>query len=340
MQNQNQGSNYVAPQGQIQGQQAIPSGGQRKEKRTDVSCLPMGMNPGILVGLVDLGTQEVQFNNGPIEQKRQMQFLFEFPQLKQLYYVEDTEPRTHMVMKTSTFSVAPKAFLKALIDAKEKRVVDAREAENYDLSSLLGVTFGVMTTQQQSKKTQLYYDKITGVSSIGNYPIPPNFNREIDYSYFIIDCDRYGNVIGQNFLTKNYADIYPFLKKQILASSEAKAYIQRGGQFAKNPEEQTQAQQQQTPVNVQQPQGQKQQQYQQPQGQGQPQQQQGQNQQQYQQPQQQHPQGPPNHQQPQQGQQQFQPQQQAPPQGQQQFQQPQQGGGFDPNAEDNDDLPF
>jgi hypothetical protein len=193
---------------------------------------------------------------------------------------------------------------------------------------LLGCKIGTAIVHRQSKDGSKLYDNIDTVMN-WNQSIPEDFKPSNPYWYFFIDKDKNGNVIGNNFMTENYAMLSGFLKKKILASDEAQEYIRKGGKFAEMPREDNgnsngNSYQQRAPEQQQV----QQQQYQ-------PQQQQAPQQQQQQAPQQQ---------QVQQSQQQYQPQQQV----QQQapsanFNQPPQqtnsGNVYSPQ-EDDDDVPF
>lgn len=232
MNNQNQ--NPVLPQGQIQtGMIAPEGGGSRKTRRTDIINLPIGGNPGIIFGMVDLGTQVVTYKN-ITNTRRQVYVAIEHPQLKQLFYVEDTERRSTMTSKKSSFSYAPSSFLKSCIDAVEKRELTQEEVKTYDSMKLLGQTVGVSVKHKQYEG--VVYDNIGGVSA-WNYPLPEGFVRSNDFWFFTIDKDQSGRTIGNNFLTENYAKLPGFLKKLISESKEAQEYAERGGQFAEMPKE-------------------------------------------------------------------------------------------------------
>lgn len=361
--NQNQHSSPVGSE--LSGSFSAPSSGGNKTKRNDIQNLPAGLNPGIIFALVDIGTQTVNYGKG-METKRQVYIGIEHPQLKQFYYYEDTERRSHMTSKESTFSLAPKAFLRKVVEAVVGRKMSDQEADSYDLRNLLGCRVGVITQPSGS------YDNIDGVMAY-NQALPADFTPENDYWFFYIDKDPSGAVIGNNFRTQAFANLPGFIKKKIKASQEAQAYASKGGTFAENnsqnqPQQQGNYQNQQPQQQQQQYQQPQQQMQQQPQNQGQnynPQQQMQQGQQQFQgqqqpqqqqqsyqnqQPQQQqayqnqnqNQQGQQQQQQPQQQmQQQAQPQQQMqqqPQQQQQQYRSPQQA--FDPTADEDDDLPF
>lgn len=348
--------NYVAPTGEITGGFMAPASSNHREKRTDIANLPPGVNLSVIYAMVDLGTHPESFNGAAPTLKRKMFIGFEFPQLKQLFYVDDTEPRSTVVSKEPTLTLGDRSFLKKVINAIYARELTYQEATQIDLSKLLRAKIAVNIihkTSHNNGQTRIY-NNIDSVMNAGNMAVPPNFNPEMNSLYFFIDKAPDGSVIGKNFMTKNFADLPKFLKDKIIASEEGKAYINRGGKFAENPKPQNnqgQGQQVQQQQNVPQQQQMSYQQPQQQQFQGQ-----GQNQSNFQQGQQQ------NYQQPQQQVQQQQTYQQQPVQNNQTFNQNQQGfqqvqgqqpvqqqfpqnGGLAPSGNGNmslepDDLPF
>ena len=112
------------------------------------------------------------------------------------------------------------------------------EAYDFDISQIIGAKVLVNVTTKYRKKDNTPYNDIGSVIPLGQYPLPPNFNPEIEYNIFGIDEQ------GENFKTMNYAKIPFYLKKTILESKEAKEYIAKGGVFAKMPENQQQNSQQ------------------------------------------------------------------------------------------------
>lgn len=238
---------------QIQGGFLVASENQ-KTKRSDVQLLPAGSNLGILYCLVDLGTQMESFNGGPPEPKRKIQVIFEFPQMKQFFYEDDTEQRSTTAMFDSTLNVGDKSKLKQIIDAAHGRSLSYDEASKYDISNLIGQTFNVQIMHKRSTKDpNKIYANIQGVFSPRGLIVPVPFEPMLEKHLFFIDKDKNGNVIGNNFNTLNYAKLPLFLKKKILQSKEAIEYSARGGVFAQLPTENNQpGQQQQQPPQQQQ----------------------------------------------------------------------------------------
>lgn len=232
--------NFVAPQGQISQSFTAPDtgGGSSRVKNENVQLMPSGPNPGIIYAIVDLGTQTVQYGNSEPEQKRQLYVGIEFPQLKQFFYVGDTEARSTVVSdELNMFITAENSNIRHFIHAVEGRNLTNDEAKTFNLFSLIGKKVVVDIEHKISKRTNQPYMNVRGYSTLNNnFNIPQDFGLTLDPMAFAIDCDATGNVIGNNFRTENFAKLYNFIKTKVLASKEAKDYAQRGGQFAKMPE--------------------------------------------------------------------------------------------------------
>lgn len=207
-----------------------PAQGSNFTKRNDIQTMPHGLSVGIIYSIVHIGNQVKMFNG----QSKVVNTVFvgiEYPQLKQLFYMEDTTPRSTVGSLESAFSMAPQAKLRELAEAVLGRKFSSdEEANKFDISQLIGAKVLVMNVVQPSKKTGILYNKITGFAPLGEYPLPVNFNPELEYHIFNIDP------AGNNFMSEQYAKLPNYLKKKIMESQEAKDYIARGGQFAKKPE--------------------------------------------------------------------------------------------------------
>lgn len=244
MSNQNE-QQFVAPQGVMSMKMTAPSGFEGKTKRTDIQIFPDGPQPAVIYCVIGLGTHTENYQGTGEKDINKIYIGFEFPQLKQLFYVEDTEPRSTIMSIESSYSMGPKSKLRAVCEAAIGRKFNGdNEAYNYDVSQLIGAKVLVNVITKYRKADNTPYNSIGSVIPLGSYPLPPNFNPEIEYNVFGIDQE------GNNFKTMNYAKVPLNLKKIILESKEAKDYIARGGVFAKLPDnyQQTQTPQQSYPA--------------------------------------------------------------------------------------------
>lgn len=225
-----QDQNFVTPMGEIGGEMIAPSNFENRTKLASVQMLPHGNNLGIVYGIIDLGTHMESFEGKAAEPKRKIKIMFEHPQLKQRFYEEDVAPRSTVSSFEGTYNTGPKSKVRALIHAVEGRAITDKDAYSYPLNRLLGARVNVIV-QHTPKKSDpnSFYEKVTGVTSAQGMIIPADFHPENPYLYFYIDKD------GNNFRTKNFADLPFFFRKQIMESDEGKAYAARGGKFAEHP---------------------------------------------------------------------------------------------------------
>lgn len=237
--NQNNQQQFVAPQGTMKMSMKAPSNYEGKTKRTDIQLFPDGPQPAVIYCAIGLGTHTENFQGTGDKQVNKIYVGFEFPQLKQLFYIEDTEPRSTIMSVESSYSMGSKSKLRAICEAVIGRKFSSDdEAYDFDISQIIGAKVLVNVATKYRKKDNTPYNDIGSVIPLGQYPLPPNFNPEIEYNIFGIDEN------GDNFKTMNYAKIPFYLKKIILESKEAKEYIAKGGVFAKMPDNQQQGSQQ------------------------------------------------------------------------------------------------
>lgn len=244
-------SQFIAPVGQISTDFVTPSNYEPKEKRKDIQLLNHGSNIGILYGIIDLGSHMESFEGKSPELKRKIKILFEHPQLKQLFYIEDTVQRSTTSSFESTLSMNEKSKVRKLIHAIEGRAIPDKEAYGYNLAKLLGARVNVQIehTPAKADPTKIY-EKVIGVFSSQGLAIPVPFEPECQKLLFFIDA------AGNNFMTKNFADLPFYFRKKIMESEEGKRHAAAGGKFAEHPKNDTAApqgqMQQQQPQQAQQ----------------------------------------------------------------------------------------
>ena len=209
-------------------------------KRQGIVLLTHGINLGIIYGFVDLGTHMESFQGQAPKKTRKLKLFFEHPQLKQLFYEDDTVVRSTVSSKECSFSINDKSFLKKVIDTVSGRVMSVQDASKYPVASLIGQRIGVniIHTPKASDPT-VFYEKVESVVSANGLQVPHPFEPENKPMYFYIDR---GCV---NFTSQNFADLPKYFRDKIMESDEGKAHIARGGKFSENPKQEQGAQQQQ-----------------------------------------------------------------------------------------------
>ena len=245
MENQNQ--NFVAPTGEINlnaGTFTAPSNYTERPKNPNIQLLPIGNNLGVVYGIVDLGTQLESFGGAAPELKRKIKIMIEHPQFPQQFYLDDPSMKSTVSSFESTFNTGEKSRLRALIAAVEGNISN-QQADNYNIAQLLGKRVNSVIEHRQGKKDPTkFYENIKYVASAQGLAIPANFVPQNPYLFFVID-DK-----GENFKTKNFADVPFYLRKKIMESEEGKQYAASGGKFAENPKQENQQQTNQAQPNA------------------------------------------------------------------------------------------
>ena len=237
----NTNNNAVAPTGQIQGSADMSEvQTSSRIKRKDIILLNHGINLGIIYGFVDLGTHLESFPGSAPKKTRKLKILFEHPQLKQLFYEDDTERKSTVSSKDCSFTINDRSFLKQLIDAISGQILPVADASKYPTAKLIGQRIGVnIAHTPKSADPTIFYEKVLNVLSPNGLQVPHPFEPENKSLYFYIDKG------GLNFTSQNFADLPKYFRDKIMESDEGKAHIARGGKFSENSKQEQGAQQQQ-----------------------------------------------------------------------------------------------
>ena len=211
-----------------------PDFGGNKTLNPEKILLTPGPQPAVIFAVVDLGTHMESYQGKPAEPKRKIMIGFEFPQLKQRYYLEDDKPRSCMIAKESTFVISDKSFLKALISGVYGRNFTDQECRSFDVMQLVNtkvLATVVHTPIKSGVNAGKIKESIASISALGAYPLPVGFEPELQLQSFYIDPQ------GNNFMTSNFANLMPWIKRKIYASQEAESRKAKGLPFAKSDEE-------------------------------------------------------------------------------------------------------
>ena len=231
--NQGGPTTHQAQHSGLAGAAPVTSGG--KDKNPNKITLPPGINVGRVIELVDLGTQAKTYNN-QTEMKRMIRIGFEHPQLKQRYYIQDTQDTSCITSKEVNYVISKNSFLKKFIDIMEGRTLTLEEAKQHgaDLGKYLGRIICVNIEIKVSKTTNLPYEKVVGVAAFNEQStrMPEPFEPERETHWWFIDADPQGRVIGENFKSTVFAKLPFYVRKDILASKECKDYLANGGWVA------------------------------------------------------------------------------------------------------------
>lgn len=153
----------------------------------DFEMPPAGSHPAILVGLVDLGTFEDNYN-GKKGEKHKVFLVWE------LTAESDSEGRNFAVGRDFTFSLGAKAHLRPIVEGFRGRAMV--EGEEFDFGSLLGQPCMVNLSEGVSSKGKKFIE----VASVSKPPkgltVPPT-----TFEHFIFDWSAVGSTKDFDELT-------------------------------------------------------------------------------------------------------------------------------------------
>ena len=184
-----------------------------------------------------MGTISKSFNGQAPKDMRQIMCIFEYPELKQLVYEDDTEKRSFIKYEEMTYSTYEKANFYKVIDAVNNGKYPKTEYEKINLFDFVGGRLFTSISHVKDKNNpEITYANIDSYMKVGKLPQPENFISDGNRYMFYIDAE------GKNFNTENFAELPKFLREKIMKSHEAIAYKSKGGVFAE-PQERTNQQQ-------------------------------------------------------------------------------------------------
>ena len=221
----------------ISGPMTAPAQEQSSKVRQNLQLPEEGPQQAILIGLIDMGTISKSFNNQPPKDVRQIMCIFEYPELKQLVYEDDTEKRSFIKYEEMTYSTFEKANFFKVIDAVNNGKYPKTEYDRINLFDFVGGRLFTSISHVKDKNNpDITYANIDSYMKVGKLPQPENFISDGNRYMFYIDAE------GKNFNTENFAELPKFLREKIMKSHEAIAYKSKGGVFAE-PQERTNQQQ-------------------------------------------------------------------------------------------------
>lgn len=221
----------------ISGPMTAPAQEQSSKVRQNLQLPEEGPQQAILIGLIDMGTISKSFNGQPPKDVRQIMCIFEYPELKQLVYEDDTEKRSFIKYEEMTYSTFEKANFFKVIDAVNNGKYPKTEYDRINLFDFVGGRLFTSISHVKDKNNpDITYANIDSYMKVGKLPQPENFISDGNRYMFYIDAE------GKNFNTENFAELPKFLREKIMKSHEAIAYKSKGGVFAE-PQERTNQQQ-------------------------------------------------------------------------------------------------
>lgn len=141
----------------------------------DFEQLPKGQYEGVCFRIVDMGTTEQQYKDGPLTKKKRVHISFEIPSNKM------SDGRPFSVSKTYTASLFESAALrKDLVSWRGRNFTEEEEA-GFDISKLIGCTasIDVGLTENGNPKIIGLFKPDGGVQQIPTQNEPTSFDLDV-----------------------------------------------------------------------------------------------------------------------------------------------------------------
>lgn len=186
----------------------------------DFEQLAKGQYEAVCFRIVDMGTTEQQYKDGPLTKKKRVHISFEVPEQKM------SDGRPFSVSKTYTASLFESAALRKDLVSWRGRNFSEEEEAGFDISKLLGCTANVDVghTENGNPKIIGIFKPDGGVKKVPTHNEPTSFDLDIY-------CDEFNGNSGEQ--SKAMCDIFDSLpiwqQEDIEKSFELIAAKEQGG---------------------------------------------------------------------------------------------------------------
>lgn len=134
-----------------------------KSSGGNFECCPAGTHPAVLIGIIDLGTQNEKFAGKEAKDVHKIFLMWEIP------WEKTAEGQSHIIGREYTYSLHEMAGLRKMIESWRGKPLN--EGEEFDLSKLLGKPcLLTVTTEDKNGKT---FAKLNSVSNLIKGMAPP-----------------------------------------------------------------------------------------------------------------------------------------------------------------------
>ena len=187
----------------------------------DFEQLAKGQYEAVCFRIVDMGTTEQQYKDGPLTKKKRVHISFEVPEQKM------SDGRPFSVSKTYTASLFESAALRKDLVSWRGRNFSEEEEAGFDISKLLGCTANVDVghTENGNPKIIGIFKPDGGVKKVPTHNEPTSFDLDIY-------CDEFNGNSGEQ--SKAMCDIFDSLpiwqQEDIEKSFELIAAKEAGGE--------------------------------------------------------------------------------------------------------------
>lgn len=204
----------------MSGLRASAKGGDSK-RIDNVELIPTDFQLCTLYGIIDLGTQpDDKF--GPAHK---VNLAFEFPEHFRVYY-EGNESQPASIFVTETLSMHEKSNLrKRMVQPMNGSIMTDNEAEEFDISSLLGKHFVASISHSPDGKWA-NIQSITPLTEQNRklFSLEEASVKQINPTAFF--------TLEQGFESDNFAKLNNNVREKLINSQEGKEYALSGGKFA------------------------------------------------------------------------------------------------------------
>ena len=208
-----------------------------------VQLLPAGFSPARLYAICDMGHQHSNYYNKWIHK---VDFVFEFPGLRQLFYEEDTEPRPTYASIMMTLSMDPKSKLRPFVGNALGVTLTDEQAEAFNIYELADKLYNVQINHTAPNDKGEVYANVVGIS-----PFDKRLATGIDLTpYNELSCYH---LPTHGFLSPEYIALPAFKRKDIANSQEGLDYAATGGKFGEPEKKEGGASTAQAPAGAQAP---------------------------------------------------------------------------------------
>jgi hypothetical protein len=179
---------------------------QRAKAQLGTDTPPAGNQPAVLVGLIDLGTHDEEYQ-GNVKKQHKLYLLWELVEAPVA-----GQDRNHVIGNRYTLSLSPKAKLREVV--KTWRGRDLADGEDFDLLKLLGrKCFLTVGHQSKNDKTYANVEAVAPVPLVKGKPVDVADPKYKPFT-FEVGRDKIEELTGRNWLPYCYGTPIPELVQQ------------------------------------------------------------------------------------------------------------------------------
>lgn len=152
-----------------------------ENKGGEITLAPQGNHIARCYSMVHLGTIETEYM-GEVKMVNKVRLTFELPNEKHIFK-EEKGAEPFVVTKEYTLSMAEKATLKKDLESWRGKAFTEQEAEEFDVTKLLGVPAMVNVIHKVSKKGNSYV-LVSGITPLPKgFDAPDQINSTFEFNY-------------------------------------------------------------------------------------------------------------------------------------------------------------